>query len=76
MSWVIAAVAIWLALAATAADYGRHHGYPFFPLFVCGACIGFPLVLLTVAIASRHQPYVESAVDADPETLRAYSLQA
>jgi hypothetical protein len=45
-------VLIWLVLSAMVAAYGSDRGYPFFPLFVSAAFIGFPVVLLVVTIAA------------------------
>lgn len=53
--WVLAAgaAAIWLLLAAAAAEYGRWHGFPWFPLFASALFLSWPIVLLAVAIGSR-----------------------
>jgi hypothetical protein len=49
--------AIWLLLAAAAAEYGRWHGFPWFPLFASALFLSWAVVLLAVAIGSRlRQP--------------------
>lgn len=53
---IVALAAVWVILNAATAFYGKAFGYPFFPLFVAGLVLGFPVVLLVVAIASRHRP--------------------
>jgi hypothetical protein len=50
---LVGAVVVWLGLSAIVADYGRGRGFPFFPLFVCGVFLGWPLVLLAVTVAGR-----------------------
>ena len=47
-----AGLVLWQALAAMAAGYGRGKSYPFFPLFVAAVFLGFPIVLLAVAIGA------------------------
>jgi hypothetical protein len=42
--------------ALLVAAYGHDFGYPAFPLFLASLFIGFPIVLLVVAIGSRHGP--------------------
>jgi hypothetical protein len=53
---ILTAAGLYATLAAMAALYGYSHGYPFFPLLVAAIFLGFPLVTLLVAIASRHHP--------------------
>lgn len=43
---------LWLLLAAAVAEHGRSKGYAWFPLFICGVFLGWPLVLLGVTLAS------------------------
>lgn len=52
--WVGLGLLVWLVLSACVALYGSSRGYPFFPLFVCGIFLGFPLVLLVVTVAPRR----------------------
>jgi Na+/H+ antiporter NhaC len=45
-------IVAWLALGTVASLYGWQKGYPFFPLFVASTFLGFPVVLLVVAVAA------------------------
>ena len=64
---VIGIAFVYLVLNVAVADYGRSHGYPFLPLLIAGLFIGFPFVLLAVAIASRHRTaYMFDGEEADP----------
>lgn len=52
---IAAGAILWLGFAAMTAGYGREQGYPFVPLFIAAVFLGFPLVLLVVAIAAGPQ---------------------
>lgn len=43
---------VWLLLAIGAAGYGYVNGFAFWPLFVAAVFIGFPIVVLGVALAA------------------------
>lgn len=53
---LLAAGIAWTVMALMTATYGRDHNYPWFPLFLAALFVGFPVVLLVVAIGSRHNP--------------------
>jgi hypothetical protein len=42
---------VWGLLAAMVASYGYGKGFSFWPLFLSGVFLGFPVVLLAIAIA-------------------------
>jgi hypothetical protein len=46
-----AAIVVAVALDAMVASYGYGKGFRFWPLFISAIFLGFPLVLLTIAIA-------------------------
>jgi hypothetical protein len=49
---VVVAVIVWLGGALLVAFWGQARGYPFWPLLICAAIIGWPIVLLVVVIAA------------------------
>lgn len=48
---VVGLVVVYLLLDGIVAEYGRSRGFPWWPLFISGAFLGFPLVLLAVTVA-------------------------
>jgi hypothetical protein len=52
----LGAVLLWLIAAAMVATYGSGKGFPFWPLFLCGAFLGWPLVLLAIVIGAGPRP--------------------
>jgi hypothetical protein len=55
---IAAGAVVLIALDGAAAAYGRGRGYPFWPLFIAGLFVGFPLVLLAVVVGEgpRRRP--------------------
>lgn len=50
------AIVIWLLLAYAVAQYGENKGFAFAPLFIATLFLGFPLVLLGIALAAGLRP--------------------
>jgi hypothetical protein len=49
---ILVAVIVWLGGSLLVAFWAQARGYPFWPLFICAAIIGWPVVLLVVVIAA------------------------
>ena len=48
----LAAFVVWIVLAGAVAEYGHGRGFPWWPLFLCGLFLSWPLVLLAVTIGA------------------------